>query len=304
MGAERSGTTLLRLMLDHHPKISFFSEFEFVVDRIAPDGALPDLADFREYLSVHRNFRSSGFTMDEGLDYVGLVRSFLNQKQAKDGKPVVGATVHFGFEHLDRLWPDARFVHLVRDGRDVARSTIGMGWAGNFYKGVEPWILAERTWAQLRARLPEERCMTVRYEDLVLDARGVLERTCAFIGVPFDEAMFDYAHNSTYDAPDPKLVSQWRRKASPKEVRLAESRIRHMLEERGYELSSFSPHSPSPLERAYLRAQDRLYRAKFRLDRYTLPVFVEDFVSRRLHLDAWQRKVKLKINAIEERHLK
>lgn len=304
VGAERSGTTLLRLMLDHHPSIAFFSEFEFAVDRIGPDGGFPSLDEYVDYLSLHRNFLTSGFQIDPSLGYADLVRSFLAQKQAKDGKPVVGATVHFGFQHLEQLWPDARYIHLVRDGRDVARSTIGMGWAGNFFHGVEPWIDAERRWEALQARLPEGRYLTVRYEDLILDARKVLDTVCAFIGVPFDRAMFDYAANSTYDAPDPKLVSQWRRKASPQEVRLAESRIRHLLEARGYELSNFSPLNPGPLERAYLKTQDRLYRAKFRLDRYHLRLFAEDFISRRLHLDAWQRKVKLELNAIDEQHLK
>jgi len=304
VGAERSGTTLLRLMLDHHPEVAFFSEFEFAVDRIAPDGTLPELERYRDYLSLHRSFLTSGFTVDPSLEYADLVRSFLEQKRAADGKPVVGATVHFGFEHLHRIWPDARFIHLVRDGRDVAGSTIRMGWAGNFYKGVEHWIHAEQTWSALEPTLPEGRFINVRYEDLILDAQKVLTEVCAFIGVPFDRAMFAYADHSTYDAPDPKLVSQWRKKASPTEVRLAESRIRHMLADRGYEPSTFSPLAPGPLRRAYLKTQDRLYRAKFRLDRYKLRVFMEDFVSRRLHLDGWQRQVKLRINEIDEQHLK
>ena len=58
VGAERSGTTLLRLMLDCHPHIAFHSEFEFVVDYFR-DNSYPSLEDYYEHLATDRIFQSS-----------------------------------------------------------------------------------------------------------------------------------------------------------------------------------------------------------------------------------------------------
>ena len=51
VGAERSGTTLLRLMLDHHPQVAFLHEFEFAVDCVGDDGTCPALPDYYRYLA-------------------------------------------------------------------------------------------------------------------------------------------------------------------------------------------------------------------------------------------------------------
>ncbi len=122
VGAERSGTTLLRLMLDHHPQIAFNSEFEYVVDRISADGHFPDLPCYHDYLSSRWIFKDSHFQIDPNLDYPNLVNSFLQQKQKRDQKARIGATVHHQFHYLCKNWPQAKFIHLLRDGRDVARS--------------------------------------------------------------------------------------------------------------------------------------------------------------------------------------
>jgi hypothetical protein len=157
VGAERSGTTLLRLMLDHHPEIAFFSEFEFAIEHVSGRGDFPDVDSYRHWLGNDRIFLDSGFHVDPTLAYPELVRSFLEQKRYRDRKPLVGATVHAGFDRLGSIWPDARYIHLLRDPRDVARSTIAMGWAGNVWTGVERWLEAESTWSRLRDDLPRER---------------------------------------------------------------------------------------------------------------------------------------------------
>ena len=68
-----------------------------------------------------------GFDVDETLTYPDLVRSFLQQKKVWDDKPIVGATVHKFFDVTQTIWPDARYIHIVRDPRDVARSCVVIG---------------------------------------------------------------------------------------------------------------------------------------------------------------------------------
>jgi len=167
VGAERSGTTVLRLMLDNHPQIAWCYEFEYAVDKVSDEGNFPSLEDYYKWLETHRIFQDTGFTIDRSLSYLQLCHSFLVQKREQVGKKLVGATVHHHFDRLLSIFPDARFIHLIRDGRDVARSCIGMGWAGNVYTGVERWIEAESLWDKLSQSIPPERQIEVTYETLI-----------------------------------------------------------------------------------------------------------------------------------------
>ncbi len=303
VGAERSGTTLLRLMLDHHPQIAFHHEFEFAVDQLDEAGNWPALSAYHEYLATHRIFAHSRFTIDPSLSYPELVNSFLLQKMQRDHKPLVGATVHYEFHQLLKIWPQAKFIHLLRDGRDVARSTMVMGWAGNMFTGVERWIEAEQLWQTLSRQLSADQHITVQYEQLAQHADQVLTQLCEFIGVPFTPAMYDYATRSTYSLPNPKSLSQWR-KLSNYEVQLAESRIGLLLSERGYPLSGLPPVSNTPWLRWRLQVQDRWARRLFRLRRYPLRLYLKESLARHLKLKKWHSQALLEINTYDERRIK
>jgi len=304
VGSERSGTTLLRLMLSHHPRVSCAPEFEFLVDRIGEDGRFPDVERYRHYLATNRVFRPHGLLVDAALDYPELARSFLAQFAAREEKEVHGATCHHAFHHLPEIWPGARFVHLLRDGRDVARSCIGMGWAGNVWYGVQRWIDAQAAWNRLTDRIPEERLLEVRYEDLILRPQETLEGVCRFLGVEFDPAVFDYAETSTYDRPDPSLVAQWRRKLSADELALLEARIGPMLRTRGYVDSGVPPARVTAWRRVGLYLDNRLYGFRFRSGRYGLKNVLLHYAARKLGLRDVERRMNLVRNDIDDRHLK
>ncbi len=304
VGAVRSGTTLLRLMLDHHPQLAFHFEFEFAVDQIATDGSFPTIDGYHEYLSQHRVFQLSEGVIDPELTFSELVNSFLEQKRLRENKSIVGATVHHHIDRIQHLWPEAKYIHLLRDGRDVARSCKLMGWAGNMYHAVERWIDAEQTWELLRGEIPADRQLEVRYEDLIVEPAQTLTTICDFLGTEFDEAIFDYAKTSTYDMPDASLINQWRKKLTNQEIQHAESRIGDMLTQRQYELSGLPIIDVSAAEQRRLAMQDRLWRARFRMRRYGLPLFATDFVARRLPLTGLARRCKDKINTIDNQHIR
>lgn len=303
VGAERSGTTLLRLMLDHHPEVAFLYEFEFAVDQMDAQGQYPNLQDYYDYLEHHRIFIGAQLDIDHSLDYPALVNSFLQQKQSRDNKLLVGATVHHQFQHLLKIWPDAKFIHLIRDGRDVARSTVQMGWAGNMYTGVERWIEAELIWQQMAQQLPAERQLSIHYEDLIRDSDGTLQRICQFIGVEFDKAMYSYADKTTYSIPDPKIVERWR-KLPQREVQLAECRIAELLQQRNYPVSDYPILPDNRLLQFKMKIDSRLRTALFRIKRYSLGLWFADVVSKRLGLQQWQKHVYIKMSEIDKTYLK
>ena len=302
VGAERSGTTVFRLMLSGHPELCWVNEFELAVDQVGA-GGWPDLEDYYEFLSTHRIARAMGYEIDRSLAYPELVQSFLEQRRSKSGKPYVGATVHRNFHRLPRLWPQARYIHLVRDPRDVAPSCIAMGWSGNVWTAVERWLHAEQIWEDLARTLPEDRRLEVRYEALICEPERELRRTCAFLGVPFDPAMLDYPRHSTYSSPDPKLIEQWRKKLSSREVRLVESRVAHLLQARGFAPSGEPALSVGPLEVIGFRLQDRIARVRHRVRVFGLPLVAEEYASR-LGSRSWHRSVRLRMNAIQQANLK
>lgn len=304
VGAERSGTTVLRLMLDHHPRIAFSSEFEYAVDLVPEAEGWPDLEGFGHHLARSRVFRDHGYRIDPSLSYPELVDDFLRQKRGRDGATHVGATVHRNFDRLGRIWPDARYVHIVRDPRDVARSCIGMGWAGNVWTGSAEWVRIERLWDRIREGLGPDRFVEVRSEDLMHDPPSSLARVCSLFGLEYDPAMLSYSEDSTYGPPDPSLCYQWRRKLSEREIRLVEARVGPLLTDRGFEPSGLPPLEVSTAMELALRLQDKRSRIGHRLRTLGPRLYAEDVVARRVGSRSWRDRVRSRINEVERALLK
>jgi hypothetical protein len=303
VGAERSGTTLLRLMLDHHPRIAFNLESEFLVSCISSDGAYPDTHFYADWLRAHRGFQHSRFSIDESLSYVDLVNDFLNQKRARDGKEIVGATVHYDFPKLKKIWPRARYIYLLRDGRDVANSVVQMGWAGNAYVAADHWIRAEDEWNQLRPGLDRNQWIEVRYEHLTANTKSELERICVFMGVDYSEHMFDYAKTTSYRVPDPSNNYRWKKTLGRGDVQCVEAKIGDRLRSRGYELSSYPRISLTRLARKRLEIMSRVKAFRFRLRRYGASLALRETLSRRLGLHGLHDGVMRHINRIDDANL-
>jgi hypothetical protein len=299
VGSMRSGTTMLRLMLDGHPEIAFNSEFEYAFDLMTDEASWPSPAAFRAYLNHHPFSRQEGWVINPALNYPELVDSLLRQKRDRDGKALVGATVHLDFDRVLRVWPDARFIHLLRDGRDVARSSIQMGWAGNMYTAVENWVQAEQLWLDLGRRVPADRLYELKYEDLVAHPEATLTALCRFIGVPYDPAMLSYPEHTTYDLPSAAFAHQWRTKLTPAEVALAEARIGPMLVERGYELSGHPTPTLPAWKVAIHRLQSRLRTFEFRRRRHGTGLCLAFALAKRTGPESWRRALERRIDDID-----
>lgn len=223
MGVPRSGTTLLRLMLDAHSELAIPPETGFLPHAIGTRGrkalhrlivearAWPDFQlDARELAAAFARVRP--FAADEGL------RCFYRSYARRFGKPrwgdkTPGYSLHM--PAIASLLPEARFIHIIRDGRDVALSVRPL-W---FAPGRTMTELAADWQARItRARTDAARVghyLEVRYEALVADAPSVLRRICAFIELRYEEAMLRYyqraearlaEHESHWD-PDGRLVA-------------------------------------------------------------------------------------------------
>lgn len=304
VGALRSGTTMFSLMLDGHPQICNFGEFEYAVSYAIGDD-FPDVSTYRQLLEVDRLYRAQGFRIDERLTYHELVDSFLHQAVEHSGKPIVSATVHSRFDLLPKLWPGARYLHLVRDPRDVSRSCIGMGWAGNVWYGADIWVQAESRWKRLAESLLPTDWLEIRFEELVNNTKNVLSEVCGFLELEYSDSMLEYPNQSTYEAPDSKLANQWRRKLTSHDIGLVELKCSPLMESLGYSIES--PSEPiSWIHRAVLGIDNRLKRWRFRIKHYGFGLFLQWKLAQRIGTtrSAWSRRVMRRVNEVKDANVK
>lgn len=290
VGAPRSGTTLLRMMLDAHPELCIPPETGFLPAAARLRPAAPtrrgpwrreEDADLRTRflelvtgISVWQDFGLSRDAFREALERLRPftapegVCAFYRLYAARMNKPRWGdKTPDYGLyaREVESVLPAARFIHLIRDGRDVALSVRGLWFAA----GNDLETLA-RDWEQ-RIRttrghlLGRANYLEVRYEQLIRDPEPELRRICEFIELPFSGALLEYHRHSPQrlaevqsvfredgsllisqeerhqnqrrvtTPPDPSRVSRWKRDMATEEQERFEAVAGTLLAELGYE---------------------------------------------------------------------
>lgn len=306
LGSTRSGTTLLSLMLGHHPQIAFVGELEWVWDhpleRADPEGPPP--ADYYAWLATHRHLHHHRLRVDRSLGLAGLARSFLGQMREhadpKALKPRFGCQVHRHYARALATWPKARVLHIVRDGRDVCASWLRLDWLGNAYEGGRRWRDAITQWEAARSSLDRSLRLELRFEDLVREPEGELRRISDFLGVPYDEAMLRFHEDTTYGPVDPGQEGKWRGELSRRDVRLFETVAGQALTGSGYALSGELPYRLGPWTRAALVLDHKIRRHRARARIFGLRLWLGDVVTHRIGPRWLRDRVRLELNAIEE----
>jgi len=304
VGAERSGTTLLRLMLDGHKDIHAPSELNFLVTMIDDNGKFPEVSEYWKWLESSRDFGMTRLPIDRSLGFVDLLDSFVVGNTDKDQKQICSGVVHLNFDRLRYVWPKARYIHIVRDPRDVAPSCIKMGWAGNTWVAVNKWIEAERLWDSFKEQLDPSQYIEIMYEDLLRDSDKVLAKVCEFLNIPFDEAMYKYVETSTYDLPNPSRAENWRRRASESDIQQIEAKCGELIVDRGYQLSDLPALDVTPRMAAALEAESRRYCRQFRIKRYGLFTVLGEKVTRRLPAKPFHKYFRKRIISSATNYLK
>jgi hypothetical protein len=202
VGVGRSGTTLLRLMLDAHPELAIPPETHFLPELVARARSGASTRELADEIVAARNWADFGLDADalrervEGLERpsaAAVARCFYGLYAERQGKSRWGDKTPIYVKRM-RLIADilseARFVHLIRDGRDVAlsRRRRGMGAGKPIADAANRWRrrieLARNQAKRLRGRYLE-----LRYEDLVADPESALRRACDLVELGYDPAM-------------------------------------------------------------------------------------------------------------------
>jgi hypothetical protein len=306
VGEARSGTTLLRVMLDAHPQLSIPPESYFV------SGLYPyrsryerntsfDLPRFSRDLAGLQKFRAwdlpSGDlarAFDEpmpGGGYPDAIRLLFATYAAAHDKPRYGDKSP-GYvarmKLLTRLFPEARFVHIVRDVRNVALSLVEMprDWGTRSVPdGAARWRHRVGRGHVVGTALGPEGYLEVRYEDLVADAERELRRITEFLLLPWDDTVLRYAERGLTRVPEgsrgihgnvaraPTTTRDWRSEMTREDLEAVEAVAGDVMTEMGYEREVAEP-GAAARERAaavmaeweeYLRRKKRRGRLRRRL---------------------------------------
>lgn len=301
IGAERSGTTLFRLMVDSHPEITCIENLDYVINAVEDDGSFPTLADYAVRLETETVYSTSGFELDTSLpDLAAVANDFVAQRMEASGKGTVAVMAHDGLDAILRIWPDARFIHIVRDPRAVALSAKAFEWGYAVYFGSARWAALMDEWDRVTADLEPDRVMEIRFEDLVTDHERVLSDVCRFLGHEYTDDMLSYAEETDYERPIPGKADEWRSSITDRETREIEARVGDRLTARGYEPSRLSPIEIGPRDITQMKTKVRVKKWRHKLEFYGF-AGIGELVARKAGLDDLQIKLKKQMNAKERR---
>jgi len=269
VGAQRSGSTLLRLILNAHSHIAVPEEARFLTPLLRRENlhtrlSRDQLSQILAYLASNHQFRLWNYDASSFFEWLAsveevklcqLIDALYSGYSWSQGKRTWGDKSLFSREIdlLASMFPAARFIHIVRDGRDVFDSwrridpsknhstVIALDWTRKLH-------LIERTFASL----PPRQHLTIRYEDLVTDPVNVVSSVCAFLEVEYESRMLEFYRTSHYyvgrhhselifQPIDGTNAGKWRQRLSRREARTFTYVARSELARFGYPVGDLKP---------------------------------------------------------------
>ena len=226
LGSPRSGTTLLRTVLCSHPDIFippengsflpmirvFMSNRHADWDRVV-DSVLDSFREGYEFaqwkLDLESIAQSAKALPTQDRSLAGLIEHLYGKygETHAPGKSVWGDKSTPGDYHylgkLSLVFPDARYVHIVRDGRDCVASSVRAGFFDNsYYTAAYAWRDNVHFCRRFGEQLGPDRFVQIRYEDLVSELRDALDGLCRFLGVEPSDAMLEHHRSVSSTTPD------------------------------------------------------------------------------------------------------
>ena len=256
VGFPRSGTTLLATMLSRHSRIAAPPETRFmeeVVDRARDHTAmLARVAASRRCrdLALDGDLLAAAFR-SRPPSYDWLFRVLLESYAANAGKDLVAEKSPIHLLHVPTLagwYPKARFLLMVRDGRDCVLSLLKAPWAHDSVLRHSVEWRRRMSWARRLVGADAPQLQVVRYEDLLPDPETQLRRAMDFLGLAFERRQLHASRDSTAvpgwekawkgkaaERLDPSRVAAWRRDADAIRLMAIESVLSDELAAWGYE---------------------------------------------------------------------
>jgi hypothetical protein len=282
LGVGRSGTTLLRVMLDRNSTLAIPYETFFVPQLAHRHGHRPKLDAFVDDLARLRTLYDWGITagdvrprLRQGMNVGEAIAAIFETYAERQGKARWGDKTPLYMQQLpllERLFPDALWIHLVRDGRDAALSFLELpeGFAGKTWARPDTVAQFAARWrteilaARKLGRHAGDRYLELRYEDLVAEPERELHVVCEHASLPWEPGMLDHTrvsdaanmpeHRNLAQPPTPGL-RDWRSQMSREDALAFEAVAGDVLRSAEYEVLDSAVRYPT--------ARGRLELARF-----------------------------------------
>lgn len=242
IGSPRSGTTLFRLMLNRHKYIVVPPEAGFMTWLYdAYKGFSLDMVDdFIDELSETKKFKSWNITPSllrshilkaKPLNYsdlMDIVYFYYAQYVLGKNVELIGDKNNFHLNEIEKIndiYPDCKFIHIVRDGRSVAVSYKGIAdrglsspnaprLSGCIEDIANVWGSDITTIESSFESMNKERVLCIKFEDLILNAEDTLKRVSNFLEIKYDNEMLNYYLTTEIEGLEPKEFLDWKEKNS------------------------------------------------------------------------------------------
>jgi hypothetical protein len=276
LGKGRSGTTLLQSLLNSHPNIVAPPESKLIVLLASHYGHKKrwTVADVHSFVNdLYKEFFFTIFWKQnkdeltdfllsaiEYLDYPLVCKMVYYQMRGSKENIVLFSDKNpfyaIFIPDLLKVFPDAKFIHLIRDPRDNVLSTQKAYDANNTIFIAWQWLIHNRIIEESKSKMPL-RYFTLLYEEMVKDVEGTMKSVCNFLQVPYNEAMrdinrdelkdtysnekamFDKNKKSILEPINTANIEKWKREMKPEDIAIVENITgRYAFEKYKYQLSA------------------------------------------------------------------
>lgn len=240
IGNPRSGTTMFRLMLTSHKSIYVPTESGWALhlsskyqkhnnhNNIDIDAFLSDLQQCKkiEYWDIdYADLKN--YLKGRNENYRQISANVYRYCATKHGKVIYGDKNNYYLNHIEELsqiYPESKFIHLVRDGRDVACSYRNLQKLekGKYFPDLPSsvidcayeWVKNVETIQSGLSKLKNDRYLEIRFEDLVNISEQTLDKVCKFLGQDYDDNMLKFYLKNRDEGLEPQDLMKWKQDTS------------------------------------------------------------------------------------------
>jgi len=237
IGNPRSGTTMFRLMLTSHKTIYVPTESGWALhlsskyqkhNDIDVDAFLADLQQCKkiEYWDIDY-VDLKNYLKGRNKHYRQISASVYQYCATKYGKVIYGDKNNNYLNHvedLSQIYPESKFIHLVRDGRDVACSYRNLQKLekGKYFPDLPSsvidcayeWVKNIETIQNSLSKLKKDQYLEIRFEDLVNNTERALAKVCTFLEQDYDDNMLKFYLKNRDEGLEPEDLMKWKQDTS------------------------------------------------------------------------------------------